>query len=320
MPRRPSGKASRALGVSSTPTPIHSDLSTPASSALPSAYPSESEFDLDIDNIDEAITRLPISALTLDVPITNRPPAARKKAKPFPFMSLPSELRVKIYGYHFAGVDRIVDLDTGNYKRIHKALAILRTCRTVYSEASYYFYSTFTFRLFPTDGRFYKTKKPLLARLKPHQRACITSLELRLGPGWGKPPRSWVVNSALGLKDCVNVRVLDVLVQCDPSDEFYQGFRKADGFYEVFSRNLLSNVLEQMPLVNRLEFDAWPGVKKSGAMMHGLLDVAVASRRKITWGPERGWSDMDDAKDEIRSLTVSTSLVGASGAGILVSA
>lgn len=311
MPRRPAVKASRAIGAASAPTPIHSTFTTPLSSAYPSAYPSENEWDTD-----DITSSIPIGALTLDVPLSNKKPP-RPKVKPFPFLALPSELRIKIYGYHFAGVGPIVDLEPENYSRIHKKLAILRTCRTIYAEASHFFFSTYTFRLFPTHGRFFKTKKPLIARLKPHQRTYITSLELRLGPGWNKPARSWVVNTALGLQDCVNVRRLVVFVECDPSDGIFKGFRRSDGFYENFSRNLLTNVLQDMPFLNSIEFDAWTSVKKSGDMMRGLLDITVANRLKIRWGPERGWSDMDDEQNEVMTTTTAAIMEG-SGTGVLV--
>ncbi|KAF6843699.1 3 exoribonuclease family protein [Colletotrichum musicola] len=278
-------KVSRAAGPSQTPTPIPSALATPLSSAYPSTYASEAEWDSEIN-------KLPMSALTLEEK------KARRNAKPFPFMSLPSELRLRVYDYYFEGTGDVLDLDPDNYKKLHKKLGIQRTCRTIYTEVSHYFYSSRVFRIFPTHpGRFFKTKKPLLARLKPNQRSHLTSLELRLGPGWSKPPRGWVVNPALGLHECVNVRRLVVLVECDPSDGIFNGFRRSDGFYEGFCRSLLTEVLSEMPWLDTVTFDAWPSVKKSGAMMRTLLDVAAANNRKIRWGPERGWTD--EPEDEV---------------------
>lgn len=221
----------------------------------------------------------------------------KKPVLPFRFLDLPAELRLRIYGYHFAECGDVVDLDPDNYKRIHRRLALLRTCRQVYYEASTFFYSSKTFRVFPTHpGRFFKTKKPLLARLSPFQRASLTTLELRLGPGWNRPPRGWVVNDALGLRDCVQIRKLKVFVECDPSDTIFNGFRRADGFYEEFSRNLLQDILKELPSLEVLEFDAWESVKKSGAMMRGLLE-SVAPHYLLTWGPERGWTDSLDHAD-----------------------
>lgn len=305
MRRRAAGaasrKASRANGASALPTPVHSAVTTPLSSAYPSTYASEAEWDPEDD-----VDRIPIHALTLQDfgAETTTPPSGKAKArKPFRFMDLPAELRVKVYDFHFAMAGEVIDLDPDNYKRIHKKLAILRVNRAVYCEASHRFYSTHTFRVFPTHpGRFFKTKKPLLARLTPCQRACITSLELRLGPGWNKPPRGWAVNPALGLADCVNLQFLTVFVECDPSDGVFNGFRRADGFYEGFSRTLLGNVLAEIPHLTRVYFDAWTSVKKTGAMMKALFEVTATQGKKICWGPERGWTDTNEMEDA-RSLS-----------------
>ncbi|KAK3936218.1 hypothetical protein QBC46DRAFT_345826 [Diplogelasinospora grovesii] len=319
MPRRLGTKASRAIGASALPTPIPSTYTTPLSSAYPSAYASEAEFDPE-----DEMSTIPIGSLSLHdsaVSLTQITKKDKEKAtrKPFRFMDLPSELRVKIYGYYFADTGRVIDLDPDNYKRIHKRLAILRTCRTIYSEASFVFYSTPTFRLFPTHpGRFFKTKKPLLARLSSRQRGWITSLELRLGPGWNKPPRGWMVNPALGLADCINVRKLTVFVECDPSDGVFNGFRKADGFYEGFSKNLLSDVLNGMPWIDRVHFDAWSSVKKSGAMMRGLLEATSAHQRKICWGPERGWTDLEDAGEQSHITHAVTASLNGVGIDVIV--
>ncbi|CAI4218891.1 unnamed protein product [Parascedosporium putredinis] len=240
MARRSKLQRGRPTPVPSAyPTPISSAYPTPLSSAYPSACPSEDEGDV------VAVVK-----------------PRKKPAVPFRFLDLPAELRLRIYGYHFAECGNVVDLDPDNYKRIHRRLALLRTCRQVYYEASTFFYSSSTFRVFPTHpGRFFKTKKPLLARLSPFQRASLTTLELRLGPGWNRPPRGWVVNEALGLRDCVQIRKLKVFVECDPSDTIFNGFRRADGFYEDFSRNLLQDILKELPSLEVLEFDAWESVK-----------------------------------------------------------
>ncbi|KAI1158414.1 hypothetical protein F5B18DRAFT_88080 [Nemania serpens] len=299
--RKPNiGRPSRAAGAGSGPTPVvpvisstvSSTVPTPLSSAYPSTYASEVEYD-----INEEIEKLPLGSLSLESASPDNPKPKRVKQRPFRFLDLPSELRLKVYENHFVNTGHVLDLDPENYKRIHQKLAILRTCHTVYVEASYSFYSTHPVRIFPTHpGRFFKTKKPLLARMKPGQRACLNSLELRLGPGWSKPPRGWEVNPALGLGDCVSVTKLTVFVECDPGNDIFKGFRQPGGFYETFTKNLLAGVLEEMPWVQRVEFDAWPSVKKSGALMKGLIDLITSRNLRITWGPQRGWTDVEEVE------------------------
>ncbi|APA09485.1 hypothetical protein SS1G_12299 [Sclerotinia sclerotiorum 1980 UF-70] len=246
-------------------TPI-SGTTTPTSSAYPSAYPSDAE---DITTI-----------------------TSRKTKKSFPFLSLPSELRTKIYTLIFAPFPEVIDLDPTTFSLIHrhKLFSLFHVCKQIYNESSHHFFSTYTFRIFPIHpGRYFKTKKPLLARLPSHYRNSITTLELRLGPGWNSPPRGWVVSPLLGLSDCTSVRVLKIFVECDPSDAIFKGFRVGDGFYEGFCQELLEGIFMDVKGIQTVEFDAFPGVKRSGDMMSGLREVVESHKKVVTWGPERGW-------------------------------
>jgi hypothetical protein len=220
---------------------------------------------------------------------------------PFRLLDLPSELRLKIYTYHFSSCPPVLDLERTNKEFVRPYFSLLRTCRLVYREAVHHFWSTHAVRVFPTTpGRPFKTKRPLLARLKPHQRQSLSSLELRLGPGWSEPPPGWVVNDALGLADCVRVRRLRIFLECDPSDGVFAGFRRAEGFYEGFCVNLLNGILARVPSIHVVEFDAWPSVRKSGGLMATLRNV-VRSREDLAvcWGAERGWTDgEDEVKDK----------------------
>ncbi|KAK7968067.1 uncharacterized protein PG986_002344 [Apiospora aurea] len=286
--RRPStgAKGSRASGTKPGPTPVSSSRNATGAESDP-----------------VAVLALNISDLTIDVPIENAPKPKRRPIVPFRFLDLPSELRIKVYEYHFDNFGEILDLDFENYKRYHKRLGLLRTCRLVYREASYVFYSTHPVRLFPIYGKFFKAKKPLLARMKPNQRSMINTLELRLGPGWNRPPRGWVVNEGLGLKDCVSARRVKVFVECDPSNEMFKGFRHSDGFYERFSRELLAAVLDDLPQAVTVEFDANPSVKKNGAMMKALLEATTAKGCDLAWGPEKGWDDGEEKEDEVKIIS-----------------
>ena len=122
----------------------------------------------------------------------------------------------------------------------------------------------------------------------------MTSLDLRLGPGWSNPPRGWVINDALGLADCTNVWVLKVFVECDPSDDFFRGFRRSEGFYERFCADLLDGVLKEVPSIRVVEFDAYSSVRRTGDMMARLGEVVAKHGKAIAWGPERGWDKEGD--------------------------
>jgi len=237
---------------------------------------------------------------------------APEKFKPFKFLELPSELRNKIYNLVFSGAPEVVDLDPDNFHMIHRKMSIFLVSKQVHDEASHCFYSTHTMRIFPCHpGRFFKTKKPLLARLPLRYLASISSLELRVGPGFANPPRGWIVNETLGLKDCLSVRVLKVMVQVDTSNPVFEGFRRSDdGFYERFCKDLLDGVLSSVPSIVNVQFDAWSSVMKDGPMMRGLLSSASKYEKIISWGPERGWNnDKDD--DWMESLVVKPAVVDA---------
>jgi len=264
--------------------PSRALISTSAASTPPltSAYPSEN--DEEEEEEDEDSDKLPA-----------------KKSKHFKFLELPSELRNKVYSFVFCDAPSVIDLDPDNYRDIHRKISIFFVCRQLCDEASHHFYSTHTVRLFPTfPGRFFKTKRPLLARISPRNRASISTFQLRLGPGFHQPPRGWVVNDALGLKDTVNVRILKCFVEIDPTDNsIFPGFG-FDNFYEKFSRKLLADVLMAVPSITEIQFDGYSSVKKTGLMMRGLIEVALQHKKLVTWGPERGWSNDEDASlDEI---------------------
>lgn len=303
MARRGNGRSSHSALPLRVRAPAPSSATRSASSTTETAAGSQnpSTQNPEADKTEEEVVNH-IAALTLDVPLI---PFMRKRkvpSKPFPFLSLPAEVRIKVYEHYFddENAEDVVDLGPDNYKRYHGKLRIMRVNRQVHDEATHVFYSTRAFRIFPTHpGKYFKTKRPLLARLKKCQRECITSLQLRLGPGWSAPPRGWLVNDALGLKELTNVRKLDVFVECDPSDGVFKGFRRGDGYYEGFSRQLMSQVVESMPAVTHIEFDGYSGVKKKGAMMQGLLEEAKSLGLTVQWGPEHGWTDVDTKDDEV---------------------
>lgn len=216
---------------------------------------------------------------------------------PFRFFDLPSELRLRIYEIVLLQ-PKTIDLDPLNYRAIAPLLRCFHVSKRIHDEAARVFYSRNTFRIFPIHGRFFHTKAPLLARLPPHYRSMITSLELRLGPGWTKPPRGWIMDERLALKDALKLRVLKIFVQCDPaSDPIFEGFRIGQDFYTEFSVALVRTLASQVPSLTEIEFDAWSPVKKSSPLMHGLLNEVKSLNKRILWGPERKWDTIVEGNE-----------------------
>lgn len=227
------------------------------------------------------------------------------RIKPFMFLDLPSELRNRIYEIYFNGVPSILDLDPDNYKLIGGKFPLFLVSKQIHEEASHQFYATHTVRLFPTHpGRFFKTKKPLMTRLPPRHRESITSLQLRLGPGFTNPPRGWVVNDALDCKTLLAFGFWPSSLRLILQTQYSKGFRREeDGFYERFSRDLLDKVLMSVPSIIEVQFDAYPSVRRDGDMMRGLLGVANKYKRLISWGPERGWNEQQLTSLEITVMS-----------------
>ncbi|MCJ1398635.1 hypothetical protein MMC11_001835 [Xylographa trunciseda] len=202
----------------------------------------------------------------------------RKSHKAFRFFDLPAELRNKVLGYvlRFGGV---IDIDFDKFRRI----SIFLVSKRVHDEAAAVLYGSNTFRLFPTTGRAdSKRTNPLISRFLPHYRSYLTSLELRLGPFWTKPPGCWKVNDALGLHDATAVRVLKVFVEIDPSHPIFHGFRSGKNFYTNFSGALLREVISSLPSLEEVRFDKYPSVSYEGQLMTRLMDEARIGKKKIT--------------------------------------
>ena len=215
----------------------------------------------------------------------------------FPFFDLPSELRLRIYEMVLLQ-STTIDLDPTNYRTTAPLIRCFLVSKRMHDEATRVFYGSNTFRIFPIHGRFFHHKSPLLARLPSHYRCLITKLELRLGPGWTKPPRSWTMDGRLGLENVAKVRTLKIFVQCDPaSDPIFEGFRVGQDFYTDFCVDLVRSFVSQVPSLREVEFDAWSPVKKSSPLMHSLLVEVKGLEKRISWGPERKWDAIVEAND-----------------------
>ncbi|KAI4676312.1 uncharacterized protein J4E88_007226 [Alternaria novae-zelandiae] len=211
------------------------------------------------------------------------------KRQPFRFFDLPSELRLRIYE-ELLVFPKTIDLDPTNYRTVAPALRLFLVDHRMHDEASRVFYGRNTFRVFPIHGRYINRKHPLLAWLPRKYRALLTRLELRLGPGFTKPPKCWVVDSRLGLAAVKKVYKLKIFVEIDPaSNEVFEGWRVGNNFYTEYCVGLLRGLLAQVPSIDDVEFDAYPSVSKDSPLLKGLVEETKLNQKRVAWGPERGW-------------------------------
>lgn len=222
---------------------------------------------------------------------------------PFRFFDLPAELRLQILRHHLL-LEETVDLNPANVKSIAPRLAILLTGKRLHEEAAAVFYGENTFRLFPTHGRFFLTKKVLLQRMSKRCKELICNVELRLGPGWSQPPKTWNLGPKMGIPDLATLRTLKIFVECDPSSDIFKGFRVNDSFYTLFSCELLTQMKKQAPWLKVAEFDGYSSVKRNSSLMSNLIATAEGSGLRITWTPGGRWDGGKDLADAFSELAL----------------
>lgn len=229
---------------------------------------------------------------------------------PFRFFDLPSEIRLKIYGYVLFSSRRKTGRPSGNVGSSSKnkplaplshRVSLFLASRRLHDEAAALFYSVQTFRVFPIQDY---SRQPTLSSLGSSYRPMIGKIELILGSSWTAPPKSWRITSRLGLTQMTGVKIFKIFIQCDPSHPVFEGFRISNDFYTGFAGGLVHQILEQLPNLGHVEFDAWPSVQKNGALMRRLLSEVRTAGQKIYWGPERGWNDWEDDDGRVIGTSV----------------
>jgi hypothetical protein len=232
-----------------------------------------------------------VANLSSDLMFSSTSSITNDNRQGFRFLDLPAELRRHILELALC-VNCTIDLDPANYWRIAPRLELLQVSRKIHAEAYAIFYGRHTFRLFPTHGRFFGDRgQSLISRLPRQYRAAITSLELRLGPGWNKPPKSWAVSQLLGLEDAVSVRTLRVFVECDPSHDSFRGFRMTEPSFTDFAGSILQDVIRTIPSIEVIQLDGHSFISRDGHLMSRLLQIAEAEQKRITWGSMAVWVD-----------------------------
>lgn len=231
--------------------------------------------------------------------VSQESPRIRPADQPVCFFDLPAEIRLRIYELVLVQPGNTVDLDPANYRHIRPRLWCFMVCRQMHEEAYRVFYGSpqQPLRLYPVHGRFFHTKKPLLTRLSPQYRRVVNTVELRLGPGWSSPPRCWNTDPALGLKDCKSLRTLKIFIQCDPSDETFNGFRgrgNTKDTYKMFCVALLSSIIDQVPSLDNVEVDAFSAVPSDSPLVNALVAEVHSARKRLLWGPSRDWRKETD--------------------------
>ena len=95
----------------------------------------------------------------------------------------------------------------------------------------------------------------------------------------------------------MSLRKLKIFVECDPSDDVFTGFRgknATEETYKFFCVNLLLGIIAQVPSLEAVEIDAYPGVKKEAPLVLALRRTVEEHRKKLLWGPLRGWEKEGD--------------------------
>ena len=200
-------------------------------------------------------------------------------SQPFRFFDLPGELRLKILRLVLL-VDRVIDIDFNAVRRIF----VFLVCKRFHDEAAAVFFGGNAFRLLPVQGKAAsKRTQPLIKQFAPRYRSVVTSMELRLGPFWTKPPSCWIIDDNTGLKDAISLRVLKVFVECDPSHPMYNGFRKSKDFYTTFCGNLMEQIVRRLPNLKEVQLDSYSGVSREGPLVQRLVREVRSTGKKVSW-------------------------------------
>jgi len=212
----------------------------------------------------------------------------------FRFFDLPYELRLRVYELLLVH-HTTLDLDPTNARTLAPSLRLFRVSHRTHAETARVFYSLNTFRVLPIHGKYINKKHPLLAWIPRKYKQYITRLELRLGPGFTRPPKGWVMDARHGFGALGRVHLVKVFVEIDPEgSEMTQAFMTGAKVYTEFCVGLLRALLAQVGSVRTVEFDAYPSVGKGSKLLKALVEESRLNQKRVKWGTERGWDNIVD--------------------------
>lgn len=195
-------------------------------------------------------------------------------------LDLPSELRMRIYSFIFPSSEYETDRKNAQVGPRVKRTHILQVSRSLHDDITQYLYSVHAFRLFPLQDF---SRTPTIKSLSPQYKRSCKVVELVLGSSWTKPPRSWVVDEALGLHHMDLVHTLEILLVCDPSEPIFEGFRVSKTFYTDFAVKLVRDVLKALPNLEQIILDSYSYVRKEGHLVTHLMKEFHKPGMKIRW-------------------------------------
>ena len=213
-------------------------------------------------------------------------PSESAAIDPFPFLSLPPEIRTKVYQLILFRPPR-TPVDPKPKPSDASTLAVLRVCHLVYSETTHLLYTQTPFPLFHIQS-FPPLPTPLL--IPPRQRATIKALHLRLGNSWSAPPKTWRVSKMLArvLPKFTSLHMLKVFVELDPSEPMFDKYRISKNFYTDFAGELLAEVLKAMTQVEVVEVGGYEFVNVSGPLVTRIRQAVLGSGKTLQWSEENG--------------------------------
>lgn len=93
------------------------------------------------------------------------------------------------------------------------------------------------------------------------------------------------------------MRNLKIFIELDPSVDVFNGFRGKNctkETYKWFCVDLLTGIFDQVPSLEKIEIDAFPAVKKDSMLVTAVSELVKERKKKLIWGPLRGWEKEDD--------------------------